>query len=80
MTREQFVRIKWKAYQIVEYTNNRAKNIDGGVGVTLECFVCAIDFDDGVLLLQNLSTEYDMKDKWVSHENCELPKPKMKKA
>ena len=42
MTREEKVKITWKAYMLIEYK-------DKGMQIAAECLLCSIDFDAEII-------------------------------
>lgn len=79
--REKFVNRKWGAYQLVIYKNDRMRNWDGGNGIEIECMVCAVNFDDNIMLLQPVPKDiFQAEDFWANIDNIELmpKKPELK--
>jgi len=81
MTREEFLKHKFKGYDIVIYTNKRMKNWDDGMGVEVECMVCAIDYDEEIMLLQTVRPGVFREDEFYANiKNIEFAKSKPKIA
>lgn len=68
MTREQLVKIRFKAYSQVNFINPRNKKV-------IECYLIAINFDNELLSLEPFDRELYMDDPFIAHcSNCSFPK------
>lgn len=77
MTRDEFVKHKWKAYEVVVYKNDRMKNWDGGIGVEVECLACIINWDEETILLQCINPDaFTDNEFYANIKNIEFPKKK----
>ena len=78
MTRENFVKHRFRAYEIVRYKNDRMRNWDDGLGIDIECMVCSVNFDEETMLLQPLQDILTVRE-FVAHiQNIEFPRRKLK--
>lgn len=72
MTREEMLKISWRAYMEIYYKHPRS------VQPTL-CLLVEIDFDEETLTLQPLhGSEYVSKDFYAAIQHCSIPPKKMK--
>lgn len=67
MTREEMVKIKWKAYMTIEYQ-------DKGMKHAAECLLSAIDFDAELLTLTPMNDFYEQKEFMAPIQFCSLSK------
>lgn len=67
MTREEMVKIKWKAYMTVEYQ-------DRGMKHPAQCLLSAIDFDAELLTLTPLDDFYEQREFQGHIQFCSLSK------
>lgn len=67
MTREEMVKIKWKAYMTVEYQ-------DKGMKHPAACLLSGIDFDAELLTLTPIDTFYKQEEIYAPIQFCSLSK------
>jgi transcriptional antiterminator Rof (Rho-off) len=64
MTREQFVKVKFKAYQRINYVGGASKK-------TVECLLVAVHFDRELMTLDKVTY---MDEEFISHiKDCYIP-------
>lgn len=79
MSEEEFLKKKWKPFQLIDFKSERIKNIDGGYGAIVPCILLAIDFDERLLKIIPIPEGYyEEKEFWSRCEHCEIPKPPVK--
>lgn len=72
MTRDEMLKINWKAYQEIHYKHPR-------MSFPLLCLLVEIDFDEQIMTLQPLFGEdYINEDFIATIENCSIPRKRMK--
>lgn len=69
MTREEMVKRRWKAYEIILYQ-------DAGMKCAAECLVSAVDFDAEVLTLTPINDFYEQNEFPANLKYCSIPKMK----
>jgi len=81
MTEKEFVKKRFRAFEVMEFANDRMKNIDGGNGVVAECMLLAVDFDLRMFKLVPFeNVGYEEKEFWVHCQFVNRPRPKPKLA
>ncbi len=72
MNEETFARLKWRHSELICFTSPTT-------GVTTECLLIAVDFEQGLFRLSPIDTElYDKQLFWSRFEYCERPKKEKK--
>ena len=71
MTREEMLKLHWKAYREIMYQHPRSKE-------PVLCILLGIDFDDESMTLQPLGDGFITKDFTAGIQFCSIPKKKMK--
>lgn len=72
MTREQFVKYKFKGYQLIAFKH---KQMDEPV----DCMLVGVDFDTEILTLRQFPDGPFVKDDFQAHISmCELARPRLK--
>ena len=67
MTREQFVKYKFRAYMQIEYKHPRMKE-------SIRCLLTAINFDNETMTLCAMNTDYYTEDGFDAPiQHCSLP-------
>jgi len=74
MTRDEMLKINWKAYMEINYTHPRMKQ-------PILCLLVEIDFDEESLTLQPIvNYEYKAKEFIANINHCSIPKKKIQAA
>lgn len=67
MTREEMVKIRFKAYMTIDYK-------DHGMKHSAECLLSSIDFDSEILKLTPLNDFYEQNEFWGHIQFCSISK------
>lgn len=72
MTREKFVKYKFKAYMSIDFKHP-------GLSYSVECMLIGINYDTEILLLRSFKDNPFENDEFPAHiSHCELTRPKLK--
>lgn len=71
MTEQEFLKKRFKPFEIIEYGNERTKMVS--------CILLGVNFEERLFHLSPIPEDYYEKDSfWVRCENCQRPRPKLK--
>lgn len=74
MTRNEFIKKRWRAFELIEYAPYRKENI------VIECMLISVDFEQELFKIEPINKDmYDNDSFWVRIEYCKRPTPKLRK-